>query len=112
MANAERDRIGLKLKRLREEAGLTLDEVADLTGDARQTVSRWEGGTSALPTDKIVLLASILNCPVVDIYDGNDPPLRNASLRKLARIARKLSPAALKALVANAIAHLPQEKPC
>lgn len=46
------------IKRLRNERGLTLEEVGKRTGTTKQTIKRYESGEiSAIPYDRIVLLA-------------------------------------------------------
>ena len=50
--------IGDKIKKLREEQNLTLEEVGKRTGTTKQTISRYESGEiSTIPYDRIELLA-------------------------------------------------------
>lgn len=52
---------GDRIKKLRNELGLTLEEVAKKVGTSRQTIQRYESGEiSNIPSDKIELLATVL----------------------------------------------------
>lgn len=51
-----------RIKNLRLEHDLTLDDVAKVVGVSRQTIQRYESGViSNIPSDKIELLAKALN---------------------------------------------------
>lgn len=59
---------------LREQQGLTLEEVAKACGVSKQTVQKWEKSKSLQPRPaKIPLLAQLLRCKESDIaqYGGN-----------------------------------------
>ncbi len=50
-----------KLKELRREKKMTLEELAERVGTSRQTIHRYENGTiTNIPPDKVVLLAEAL----------------------------------------------------
>lgn len=50
-----------KLKALRKEKGLTLEELAERLGTSRQTIHRYENGTiTNIPPEKVVMLADAL----------------------------------------------------
>lgn len=52
---------GYRIKKLRTELGLTLEEVAKKIGTSRQTIQRYESGEiSNIPSDKIEALAIAL----------------------------------------------------
>ena len=54
--------VGTKIKQLREDAGLTLEEVGKRIGVSRATVQRYESGVILeIPKDKIKLLAELFN---------------------------------------------------
>lgn len=53
--------IGLRIKRLREEKGLTQQDMADALNVKRQTVAQWENGERDLKTGYIIDLAEYLN---------------------------------------------------
>lgn len=53
--------MSLKIKRLRMERGMTLEQVANIVGVGKSTVRKWETGTIAnMRRDKIALLAKAL----------------------------------------------------
>ena len=50
-----------KIKQLRQEKGMTLEQVADIVGVGKSTVRKWETGMIAnMGRDKIALLAKAL----------------------------------------------------
>ena len=52
---------GDRMKKLRSELGLTLEEVAKIVGTSRQTIQRYESGEiSNIPSDKIEAMAIVL----------------------------------------------------
>jgi transcriptional regulator with XRE-family HTH domain len=56
--------LGRAVKRRREELGLSLREVADVTGVSASTLSRIENGTGHPDTDNIAHLTNWLDMPV------------------------------------------------
>ncbi len=53
--------IGNKIRQLRKEKGLTLEELAEKIGTSKQTIHRYENGQiSNIPHEKIEALASVL----------------------------------------------------
>lgn len=65
--------IGMNVKRLRTEQGLTAPEVGRLLGDvlgkvwARQTVYQVEAGDRAMAAEEVAAFARVLDCPVADL---------------------------------------------
>ena len=53
--------IGSKIADTRKKQNLTQEQLAELLGVTRQSVSRWESDTVYPETDKIIKLAEILN---------------------------------------------------
>ena len=54
--------IGLRVKKLREEKGYTLEEVGRFLNVSRATVQRYESGViTKIPSDKVELLANLFN---------------------------------------------------
>lgn len=63
----------LKLKDRRIELGLTMDEVANIVGVSKSTVSKWESGhIENMKRDKISLLAKALNVSPLYIMGLDD----------------------------------------
>jgi transcriptional regulator with XRE-family HTH domain len=70
---AEKKRIKLKITELREAAGLTQKELADLSGTTETTVANWEHERTGV--EQIVRVAKIckaLNCLPWDLYEEVD----------------------------------------
>ena len=106
--------LGRAIRRKREEAGLSLRDVADETGVSASTLSRIENGTGKPDADNIARLTAWLDMPMERIMsgrtqdaDGNDaatavvyfpheatPDIVEAHLRA----DRNLSPETAKAL--------------
>ena len=79
-----------KLRRLRKERKLTLEQLADAVGTSRQTIHRYENGTiSNIPPEKIVLLADALNttpAALMGWQDEVDMKFENISTASTKRI--------------------------
>lgn len=67
----QRNRVG-KLRRLRKERHLTLEQVAKLLGVSESTVSRWETGTLFIPADAIERLSRLYGVRPVELF-ADDP---------------------------------------
>ena len=55
------------LKRFRESANLTQEDVAEKCGVDRATISKWETGEFSPRTDKLLVLTRTLNCSIDDL---------------------------------------------
>ncbi|HEV2763514.1 MAG TPA: helix-turn-helix transcriptional regulator [Pyrinomonadaceae bacterium] len=62
--------LGRAIRRKREEAGLSLRDVADETGVSASTLSRIENGTGKPDADNIARLTAWLNMPMERIMGG------------------------------------------
>lgn len=84
-------------RRIRQERGLTLDDVAAACGVSQSMVSRWEKRGKAQPRPaKIVLIAAALQCPKSEIAnygeaEGERPTLEAvaASLERTLALLRR-----------------------
>jgi repressor LexA len=64
-----------KLKELRKQAGLTLDELAERIGTSKQTIHRYENGIiTNVPPKKIESLASALGTTPQELMGWEDEP--------------------------------------
>ena len=71
---------GEKIKQLRLERGLTLEEVGSLVGVGKSTVRKWETGAIAnMRRDKIAKLANALGVTPLDIMNLYELPSSPAS---------------------------------
>lgn len=69
---------GAKIKSLRMELGLTLEEVGKIVGVGKSTVRKWESGQIAnMRRDKIALLAHALQISPTELmgWEKEEPPL-------------------------------------
>lgn len=64
-----RTRFGIRLRELREQAGLSQEAFADKCGYARSYMSRLERGQGNPSLDAIEVLAAALKVPVTSLFD-------------------------------------------
>lgn len=57
-------RTGEKITRLRKENNYTQEQLADLLGVSRQSVSKWESDLTLPETDKLIQMAKMFNCSI------------------------------------------------
>ena len=56
--------IGERIKKLREEKGISQTDLAIKIGESKQTLYKYETGKiTNIPSDKIELIADVLGCP-------------------------------------------------
>lgn len=67
----DQKKIGVFLKTLRKEKNLTQEQLAELMGVTRQTVSRWESRAAYPDMEKIVMLSDILGVSCDDLLRDN-----------------------------------------
>ena len=63
-------KIGGFLQELRREKGLTQEQLAEMTGVARRTVSRWETGSNMPDLDILIELADFYDVDLREILNG------------------------------------------
>ena len=104
--------IGERIKAIRLEKGLTLEEVGNRVGVGKSTVRKWETGDIAnMRRDKIALLANALNVSPTYLMgwdDNRDDDPRSDLLKQINDLAASLPPeklalaqAMLKAIADN-----------
>ena len=54
--------LGEKIATLRKESNYTQEQLADILGVSRQSVSKWESDVAYPETDKLIELGKIFNC--------------------------------------------------
>lgn len=70
----EKNKIGLRIKELRERERLSLRELAEKSGMAASTLQRYEtGGIKNIPFDNLETLAKALNCTKEYLVGWNRP---------------------------------------
>jgi transcriptional regulator with XRE-family HTH domain len=73
------DMVGPRLRRVREQRGVTLTEVANLTGISKSTLSRLENGQRRPSLELLLPLAQIYRVPIDDLVGApevGDPRIR------------------------------------
>ncbi len=60
-----------KLQRLRKEKGLSQEQLADMLDVSRQSVSKWESGSTYPEMDKLIMLCKIFNVTLDDFTNDD-----------------------------------------
>ena len=63
-------KIGLFLKELRREKGITQEQVAEVFGVSGRTVSRWETGTNMPDLSILIQIADYYDVDLKEILNG------------------------------------------
>jgi len=74
------DNIGKFIKQLREEFGLTQEELANKVHIGREAVSKWERGKTSPDSSVLLILSDIFNVSVNEILIGERKTEKNATL--------------------------------
>ena len=64
--------IGERILKLRKEKGLSQEDVANIIGVSRQTISKWETGESNPDFDKILPLCDLYNISTDELIRGEN----------------------------------------
>ncbi len=56
--------LGDKLSRLRKQHNYTQEQLADIVGVSRQSISKWESDAAYPETDKLIVLSKLFHCTV------------------------------------------------
>jgi len=67
--NTYKTRFALRLKSLREEAGLTVEQLAEKSGIPIQTIYEWESGDRCPVNPQVLFLAEALKINVASIIE-------------------------------------------
>lgn len=73
------DVIGLKIRELRKNAGLTQTELAKCVNRKKQTVSMWETGERNPSMKSVKKVADFFDVPVEQLFDKEDTKQTNAT---------------------------------
>lgn len=63
-------KVGIFLKQLRNENGMTQEQLGERIGVSNKTVSRWENGNYMPPVECLVMLSDIYNISINEILAG------------------------------------------
>ncbi|MEM6987243.1 MAG: helix-turn-helix transcriptional regulator [Pseudomonadota bacterium] len=66
-----------RMKRARDDSGLSVDEVCEVLGVKRETYNKWETGKVAPRANKLMMLAGVFNVPPAWLLDGDDEYLQS-----------------------------------
>jgi transcriptional regulator with XRE-family HTH domain len=80
--------IGERITALRKEKNISQAELASRLGVSRQAVSKWEQGLSAPDTNKLILLAEILETEVEYLATGVKPEPTSVVLNVVETVER------------------------
>ena len=71
-----------RLKQMRKEQKLSQEDLAARLSVVRQTISKWEKGSSAPDADMLLKLAEVLDVPVIELLDENTNTLEGKQIMK------------------------------
>lgn len=74
--------IGERLLRLRKQKGLSQEEIANIIGVSRQTISKWETGESNPDFDKIIPLCDLYNITTDELIRGESKIIFENDVKK------------------------------
>ena len=88
--------LGEKLSKLRKESNYTQEQLADILGVSRQSISKWESDIAYPETDKLIELGKIFNCSMdyllkEEVTDKNNSTT-SFSDDKIEKICQKVVP--------------------
>lgn len=99
-----------RIKELRDNRGLSLDDLANRVGTTNQQVSHLELGKRRLTADWMDRLANALDCRPWELIEETPPPDLDPRERRILDLFKRVSPAERDALLLLA-ASLAGEKP-
>ena len=70
--STDRGEFGARLRRLREESGLSQDAAAAALEVPKCTYNNWERGRTYPPYDRMSPLATVLDCGIADLFPEGD----------------------------------------
>lgn len=86
---SEKKEIGLRIKIIRKNLGLTLEEFGKLVGNAQKSnVSKWEAGKSVPSNERLKKIADLAHIPVSDLLLGTQDELFHRIINISTRLAK------------------------
>jgi transcriptional regulator with XRE-family HTH domain len=83
---------GERLLRLRQAAGLTQEELADLLGESQSNIAFWEQSEKPPRSDILPKMAEALGVGIEDLLDSNSRPARKGGpTGKVQRVFEEVS---------------------
>lgn len=74
MADKEGKALGQRIKRFREQAGLSQTELGNRLGISYQQIQKYERGVNRLSVDTLLRMARALGQPVATLLEAGDGP--------------------------------------
>lgn len=71
----ESDKIGRKIRSIRQHSGLTQEMLAELVAVSPQQIQKYETGRTKITTDRLQQLARALQVPVTAFFDSSGKTL-------------------------------------
>ena len=101
-----RESVGLRIKELRQHAGLTQEALSEAAGIGNQMMSHIETGRKGTTLPRLEAIARALGCTLADIFDFDQLPpndkAKRRALRKLHGLVRDQDPAVIDLVTAQA----------
>lgn len=82
--------MGLRIRTLRKERGLTGEHLADMVGVSKGYISELETGKKTPGAALVMRLAVALKCEVYQLYEGSDEEQKDAAMRAHMQIMSQL----------------------
>lgn len=82
--------VGMRIRRLRQEAGLSQEKLAELVGVTPQQIQKYEVAKSRVSTDKLQMIATALKMHVADFFDERSDLTLNAAEKQFIQKLRKV----------------------
>lgn len=73
--------MGLRIRTLRKERGLTGEQLAEMVGITKGYISEIETGKKTPGAGLVIRFAAALNCEVYELYEGSLDEQKDAALR-------------------------------
>src|SRR5476651_848538 len=75
--------IGFRLRTMRQQAGLTQEQLAEMLSVTSQQIQKYESGKSRLNTDRLQQVAQALSVPIQSVFSDQDNLLPMVPSEKL-----------------------------
>lgn len=91
----------IRLRELREAAGLEVKDMCRKLGVADSRYRKWESGTNGVPLDYALMICDVLHC-TLDELSGHTPKVLTEDERNLLDLYRACSPQGRETMLAMA----------
>ena len=91
----------IRLRELREAAGLEVKDMCRKLGVADSRYRKWESGTNGVPLDYALMICDVLHC-TLDELSGHTPKVLTEDERHLLDLYRSCSPRGRETMLAMA----------